>query len=235
MRGARSVRPSFFTLDLLGIPMISLEQARILYPPGQGTAHGFDHVLRVTALAERIARAEGADGTIVRAAALLHDLTATGPGRADHHITSAQRAREILLSMGHPAKEVEAVVHCILAHRFRSPGPGAGEGAELPPQTLEAQCVYDADKLDAIGAVGVARAFVHGAESGQPIWGEVSAEFKAGVPTGELHTAHHEFYFKLRHIRDRLYTATGRRIAAERHRYMAGFFERMALEVAGEA
>ncbi len=215
--------------------MISLEQVRILYPSGQGTAHGFDHVLRVTALAERIARAEGADEAIVRAAALLHDLTALGPGRADHHITSAQRAQEILLSMGHPAREVEAVVHCILSHRFRSTRPDAGDGKDLPPQTLEAQCVFDADKLDAIGAVGVARAFVYGAESGQPIWGQVSAEFKTGVPTGESHTAHHEFYFKLRHIRDRLYTATGRMIAAERHRYMAGFFERMALEVAGEA
>ena len=87
--------------------MISLEQARIFYPPEQGSAHGFDHVVRVTALAERIAQAEGADGTVVRAAALLHDLTAMSPGRADHHITSAQRAREILLSMGHPAGEVE--------------------------------------------------------------------------------------------------------------------------------
>jgi uncharacterized protein len=209
--------------------MISLEQARILYPAEEGTAHGFDHVLRVTALAERIARAEGADGRIVRAAALLHDVTATGPGRDDHHITAAQRAGEILLSLGYPAEEVDAVAHCILAHRFRSAGAG------VAPQTLEAQCVYDADKLDAIGAVGVARAFVYGAESGQPIWGPVSAEFKADVPTGEPHTAHHEFYAKLRHIRDRLYTQTGRMIASERHRYMAGFFERMGQEVAGEA
>jgi uncharacterized protein len=215
--------------------MITLEQTRILYPPEEGTAHGFDHVLRVTALAERIARAEGADGRIVRAAALLHDVTATGPGRADHHITAAQRAQEILLSLGHPAEEVDAVVHCIRAHRFRSAEPGVGEGVGVAPQTLEAQCVYDADKLDAIGAVGVARAFVYGAESGQPIWGQVSAEFKAGVPTGEPHTAHHEFYAKLHHIRDRLYTETGRAIASERHRYMAGFFERMGREVAGEA
>jgi uncharacterized protein len=215
--------------------MISLEQTRILYPPEKGTAHGFDHVLRVTALAERIARAEGADGRIVGAAALLHDVTAMGSGRPDHHITGAQRAQEILLSMGHPPRQVDAVVHCILAHRFRSTGPGAREGVDVAPQTLEAQCVYDADKLDAIGAVGVARAFVHGAESGQPIWGQVSTEFKAGVQTGEPYTAHHEFYFKLCHIRDRLYTVTGRMIASERHRYMAGFFERMALEVAGEA
>lgn len=211
--------------------MISPEQTRIHYPPGVGTAHGFDHVLRVTALAERIARAEGADRRIVRAAALLHDVTATGPGRADHHVTGAQRAQEILTSMGHPAGEVEAVVHCILAHRFRS----AESGVDIAPQTLEAQCVYDADKLDAIGAVGVARAFVYGAESGRPLWGQVSAEFKAGVRTGEPHTAHHEFYAKLRHIRDRLYTGTGRMIASERHRYMVGFFDRMVLEVMGEA
>ncbi len=129
--------------------------------------------------------------------------------------------------MGHPAEKVEAVVHCIQTHRFRKP--------QDAPQSIEAKCVYDADKLDAIGAVGVARAFAFGAELGQPLWGKVSPEFKAGQQTGELHTARHEFYLKLLRIRDRLYTMTGRQIAAERHRYMVDFFNRMAREVIGEA
>lgn len=215
--------------------MITVEQARALYPVVGGTAHGFDHVLRVTALAVHIAGEEGADAEVVRVAALLHDLTAAGPGRTDHHVTSAQQARGILLSMGHPAPAVEAVAHCIVAHRFRSPTQGEAGAASTDPETLEAQCVYDADKLDAIGAVGVARAFAYGAELGQPLWGQVSAEFQEGVRTGEPHTAHHEYYVKLRCIRDQLYTQTGRRMAAERHRYMTGFFDRMSLEVAGEA
>jgi uncharacterized protein len=214
--------------------MISVEQARSYYPP-KGTAHGFDHVLRVTALAERIARAEGADVEIVRTAALLHDVMAGGPDRADHHVAGASQAQEILLGVGCPAERVDAVVHCIRAHRFRPARRDASSRPQDTPQTLEAQCVFDADKLDAIGAVGVARAFAYGAELGRPMWGAVSPEFKAGVQTGELHTAHHEFYHKLIHIRDRLYTRTGRLIAAGRHRYMADFFSRLAREVAGEA
>ncbi len=204
--------------------MISVQQARTCYPPYEGAAHGFDHVLRVTALAERVARAEGADLEIVRAAALLHDLTAGV--RADHHITGAEKAREILLEMGHSLERVEAVVHCIRSHRFRRP--------EEAPQTLEAKCVFDADKLDAIGAVGVARAFAYGAELKQQLWGKVSPEFKAGVKTGEPHTAYHEFFYKLLRIRSRMHTETGRLIAADRHRYMVDFFNRMAREVKGE-
>jgi uncharacterized protein len=207
--------------------MISIEEARRHYPTTPSGAHGFDHVLRVTALAERIAREEGADVAVVRAAALLHDVAAAGPDRENHHRAGAVQAREILLALGQPPERVEAVAHCVRAHRFRKP--------EEAPETLEAECVFDADKLDAIGAVGVARAFVYGAELGQPLWGPVSPEFKARRETGEPYTAHHEFYRKLIRIRDRLYTATGRRLAADRHRTMVDFFNRLAREVAGDA
>ena len=207
--------------------MISVKEARRHYPSARSGAHGFDHALRVTALAERIAREEGADLAIVRAAALLHDVAAAGPDRENHHRAGAAEARRILLGLGQPAARVEAVAHCVETHRFRKPAEA--------PETLEAQCVYDADKLDAIGAVGVARAFVYGAEHGQALWGNVSPAFRAGQETGEPHTPHHEFHCKLVHIRDRLYTETGRRIAAGRHRAMVDFFARMAGEVAGEA
>jgi uncharacterized protein len=207
--------------------MISIEEARRHYPSTSSGAHGFDHVLRVTALAERIAEEEGADLEVVRAAALLHDVAAAGPDRDAHHLVGAARAREILVALGHPATRVDAVAHCVQTHRFRKP--------DEAPKTMEAQCVFDADKLDAIGAVGVARAFVYGAELGQPLWGNVSDQFKADHETGEPYTAHHEFHRKLIRIQDRLYTRTGRQIAAGRHRMMVDFFHRMALEVAGEA
>lgn len=205
--------------------MISIEEARTYYQLSGSTAHGFDHVLRVTHTAEHIARAEGADLEIVRAAALLHDVAADGPDRDDHHLVGAEAVRRILGGKGVSQQRVEAVAHCVQSHRFRRPKDA--------PATLEAQCVYDADKLDAIGAVGVARAFAYGAELGQPLWDEVSASFKAGHNTGEPHTAHHEFYRKLVHIRDRLYTRTGRELAAERHRFMVDFYARMAQEVDG--
>lgn len=216
---------------------ISIAQAKSRYPVRTSTAHGFDHALRVTVLAECIARAEGADLEIVRTAALLHDVAAHGQDRGDHHLVGAERTRRFLLNMDWPAARVEAVAHCIQAHRFRTSAGGVQPdeiGRKDVPQTLEAQCVFDADKLDAIGAVGVARAFAYCAELGQSLWGKVSSEFKTGAHTGEQHTAHHEFYFKLLRVRDRLYTRTGRRIAADRHRYMVDFLNRMASEVAGE-
>jgi uncharacterized protein len=205
--------------------MITVDQARPYYLEDGGTAHAFDHVLRVTALAHQIAQAEGADVAIVRAAALLHDLASDGPQREVHHLVGAQRALEILAHLGVPEGQAAAVAHCIRSHRFRVP--------EDAHQTLEAMCLYDADKLDAIGAVGIARAFVHGARLGQPMWAPVSAEFVAGLATGERHSAHHEYHTKLVKIKDRLYTPTGRQIAAGRHLFMAGFFERMTLEIAG--
>lgn len=212
--------------------MITVEEARALYAEND-PAHGFDHVLRVLALAERIAQAEGADLEIVHAAALLHDVGREEEARTGrcHAQLSAARAREVL--RGHPPERVEAVAEAIAAHRFR-------EGT--PPRTLEAQVLYDADKLDAIGAVGVARAYVCAGIYGQRIWGEVPAGYadrppEAGQGDGRdaAHTPVHEFAFKLARLRETLFTPTGRRIAEERHRFMAAFFQRLEQEVRGEA
>ncbi|MGC8838045.1 MAG: HD domain-containing protein, partial [Anaerolineae bacterium] len=98
--------------------VITVEEARALYTEND-PAHGFDHVLRVLALAERIARAEGADLEIVRAAALLHDVGREEEARTGrcHAQVSAARAREVL--HGHPPERVEAVAQAIAAHRFR--------------------------------------------------------------------------------------------------------------------
>jgi uncharacterized protein len=213
----------------LEVILISIEQARALYE-GTDSAHDFEHVLRVLALAERIAQAEGADLRVVRTAALLHDLARVddtdlalkAAPETDHARLAARQARRLLA--GQPPDFVEAVAHAIEAHRFRN---------DVEPRTLEAKVLFDADKLDSIGAVGVARAFVHGAHNGQRMWGEVPPDYR---PCGhQEHTAHHEFHIKLKHVRDRLYTETGRRLAEARHRFMVKFFEQMALEVRGEA
>jgi uncharacterized protein len=201
--------------------LISVEQARALYATGDA-AHSFDHVLRVTALAVKLARAEGADIEIVRTAALLHDM-GLGNGRAEHEQVAAERARAVLA--GHPPEKIEAVVQAIRSHRFRA-GP--------PPQTLEAKCLFDADKLDAIGAVGVARVFAYGGAAGQRLWAPVPEGYDERN-AGDEHTPAHEFVVKLAHIRDRLTTETGRRIGQERHEFMTAFFARLQVEVKGEA
>ncbi len=220
--------------------MITIAFARSLYPADADSAHDFDHVLRVVAMAEKIARAEGADVEIVRTAALLHDI-GLEEGRAGHETSAAHRAREILknLAKGSAAQPdsasqpsqgfIEAVAHAIEAHRFRS-GP--------TPRTLEAKVLFDADKLDAIGAIGVARAFAFGGYRGQKLWADVPLDYadpRNGVEADpRQHTAVHEFHVKLARIKDRMLTATGRAIAEERHAFMVTFYEQLDREVKGD-
>jgi uncharacterized protein len=209
--------------------MITIEFARTLYPAETDSAHDFDHVLRVVTMADRIARAEGAEWDVVRAAALLHDI-GLDEGRAGHETSAAHRAMEILREHGYDRAFCEKVAHAIEAHRFRS-GPA--------PQTLEAKVLFDADKLDAIGAIGVARAFAFGAHRGQKLWGEVPPDYadqtNGSAADPHQHTAVHEFHVKLSKIKERLFTTTGKQIAAERHAFMVRFYEQLEREVRGAA
>lgn len=207
--------------------MIATAEARRYYESAD-SAHDFDHVLRVLSLAERIAASEGADLEIVRAAALLHDVGRARASSAglDHAALGAQMARDILA--GHHPARTEAVAQAIAAHRFRS-GPD--------PVTLEGCVLFDADKLDAIGAVGVGRAFAHGGARGQRLWApREDVDEDQWAETGDdprFHTPVHEFIVELSHLRERLYTPSGRRIAEERHRFMVAFFEQLDAEVRG--
>jgi len=205
--------------------LITIEQARQHYE-GADAIHDFDHVLRVLSTAERLAQEENADWDIVRAATLLHDV-ARGHGdrmAEDHAHAGAEIARELLA--GQPAEKVEAVAHAIAAHRFRT-GPD--------PQTVEARVLHDADKLDAIGAIGVARAFAYGGFEGQRLWADVPPDYRESQATRHEHTPVHEFQIKLAKIRDRLLTASARKLAEERHTYMVAFFEQLDREVRGLA
>lgn len=207
--------------------MITIEQARAYYH-GAESAHDFDHVLRVLALAEKLARAEGADLEIVRAAVLLHDIARADEDTTggDHAEMAADRAREILSARGVAPEKIDAIAHAIAAHRFRT---------NAPPQTLEAKILFDADKLDSIGAVGVARAYQVSGALNQRLWSEVSPDALATrQQRNSNHSAYAEFVVKLSKVRDRLFTATARQIAAERHAYMADFFARLEKEIHGE-
>jgi uncharacterized protein len=210
-------------------PLISVYQARRYYPDGD-TAHSFEHVLRVHSLALRIAAAEGANSRVVSAAALLHDVARVEADQrgACHAEWGAQRSLEIL--NGQPAELVEAVAQAIASHRYRKP---------VAPPSLEAQVLYDADKLDAIGAVGVARAFAIAGLYHQRLWSDLEMESARGADPGDIHDADHtpvrEFVVKLSRLKGTLYTATGRALAEERHRYMAEFFDRLGREVKGLA
>lgn len=209
---------------------ISVDEARALYGEAD-SVHDFDHILRVLTLAERIARAEGADLLVVHAAALLHDW-----GRAEaesrqlnHAEWAAGLAKSYLVEQGATLYEVEAIIHAIEAHRFRAPPA---------PRTLEAKVLFDADKLDAIGAIGIARAFAYGGAHNQRLWiARESVDLECWEVSGDdpdAHTPVHEYVVKLSRLHEQLYTATGRKIAKDRHRYMVGFFDRLDREVWGE-
>ncbi len=211
---------------------LSIETARRWYEDAD-LVHDFEHVLRVYRLAERIGASEGADLEIIRAAALLHDSRGSAPGgagqeRAGHHRTSARFAGEVLAGEGWPEERIRAVQHCIRAHRFRT--------QEEQPKTLEAKVLFDADKLDVLGAIGAARTIAYAALDGQPVYAEPSRRFleTGEKEPGEAHSSYHEFLFKLRKVKDRLFTASGKALAEGRHAYLLGFYEQLQEEVRGE-
>ncbi len=203
------------------------DEAAGLYAAGDA-AHDFDHVRRVTRLAVHIAQAEAeerpVDVTVVRLAALLHDVPVDAP-RIAHHRAAAAFAHDLLIARGLDKERVAAVVHAIEAHRFRD--------QSVSPQTLEAQCLYDADKLDSIGALGVARVFAFAGSHDNRLW---TAPWRAIAPDGPRpsgpdYTPVHEFVFKLGRLLATLHTPTARRMGAARHRFMVEFFDRLDAEV----
>jgi uncharacterized protein len=224
--------------------MPTIEQARAWYNQND-PVHGFDHVLRVLHLAERLGRAEGADLEILQAAALLHDAIGAAPetaehvseahdlipgavGRKDHQHASAAFARKILTDEGWPKERIERVVECIQAHRFRG---------TTKPESLEARILFDADKLDVVGAFGAARTIGYAVQAGQPIFADPSERFLKTGETGpdEPHSAYHEYLFKLRRIPERLHTPLAKKLAEQRYAVLTMFFDQMAAESRGDA
>jgi len=208
---------------------ITVEQAQALYD-GNDSVHAFDHILRVTRLAEHIAEMEGADLRVVRMAGLLHDVARLEP---DHHLAGAQQAQS-LLSDEDPTF-VDAVVHCIESHRFSMPPH---------PQTIEAKCLCDADKLDAIGAIGVARVFGYAWHHNNRLWtaplagireevGPDMRAYRAQWGGSSDYSPSHELLCKLEGLAEGMHTVSARRIAAQRHTFMLDFFARLDEEALG--
>lgn len=206
--------------------MPSIEDARKWYEVDD-PVHGYNHILRVYHLAERLAATEGADLEIVRAAALLHDAEGPGTGdsRLEHQHASAAFAGEILGAEGWSEERIAAVQHCILAHRYRD--------QSTQPSTIEAKVLFDADKLDAIGATGAVRAIAYAVLAKQDLYAKPSPRFlETGErKAGEPHTPYHEFLFKLRKIKARMLTESGRRMAEGRHAHLEKFFVQLQAEL----
>ncbi len=203
------------------------QRARDFFHGARGS-HDWEHTERVLRLCERIGPAEGADMTVLSMAALLHDI---GRGDQDrsageicHARHGAEKALAIVRSMPLDRARQDNLLHCIQAHRFR--------GRETP-ESVEARVLFDADKLDAIGAVGVARAFLFAGEVGARLHNP-DVDPAGTRPYTEDDTGYREYKLKLCKIRERMLTAAGRRLAEERHAFMEAFFHRFVEEYQGK-
>jgi uncharacterized protein len=191
----------------------------------EGSCHGSDHADRVHATALLIGREMRANLRIISAAALLHDIgrreESLSRGGICHAALGAELAEPILAELAFTGEEIEAIRHCISTHRFR---------ADNPPESLEARILFDADKLDSLGAIGIGRAFLFAGQVGARLHNTEAALAGSSAYTIE-DTAYREFRFKLRKLRERMLTPLGRQLADERHRFMEEFFKRLNQEI----
>jgi len=200
------------------------------------SAHDIDHVRRVYKLALQIAgNYPEVNYEVLIPAVLLHDIGRREEdldltGRTDHAIVGAAKARAILEHMEIPEEVICEIQKAIVTHRYRS-----GRG----PASLEAAILYDADKLDAIGAVGIARTFMMAGQEGSRLYRKVDLETYTAenltengrIQNQEDHAPNVEYMVKLKHIPDRLITEAGRALARERASLMKDFFDALDREM----
>jgi uncharacterized protein len=190
-------------------------------------SHDWEHTERVYRLAMHIGAVEGADLELLAIAAYLHDLGRAIQDNAKGALCHAEQgaiiAAPVLDQYPIPADKKENILHCIVSHRFRN---------DHHPKTLEARVLFDADKLDAIGAVGIARAYLFAGEVGAVLHNGGMDPREAKAYSRE-DTGYREYKVKLSKIKDRMLTAEGRRMAEERHAFMEAFFERFLKEHEG--
>lgn len=197
------------------------------------TGHDVYHCLRVKRLVLKIAEGEGLDLDIVVATAYLHDIGRDRErlGKGDHVDIGIAAAKEILPKITFPAEKIEAVIRCIEYHEEYE---WAWSKKEIDRNAdREILGFQDADRLDAIGAIGIARMFSFGGAYQRPLW---IPEIKPGFwQHGDLSSStYNHLYEKLFRLKDTMNTATGRELAEARHRFMQRFASQFESEWWGE-
>jgi uncharacterized protein len=193
-------------------------------PEARDGAHDLSHALRVARLAARIALTEGADADVCVAAALLHDLVWVPKNHPDSPRTaelSAGEARAWCGALPGLAARADAVAQAILTHSFS----GGGDA-----ESLEARVVQDADRLEALGAIGIARVFATGASFGAGLWHPADPWARGRALDDKRYSLDH-FPVKLLKLEGLLKTTTGRELARERHELMVGYLAALREEL----
>ena len=199
---------------------------------GDKTGHDWWHIYRVTQLAKRLAKEEGADPFVTELGALLHDI-------ADWKFTDGdfeagpRESRKWLESLGADEEVIQKVEYIVRHVSFR------GGTNEHVMQTIEGKVVQDADRLDALGAIGVVRTFTFGGAYGREVYDPAHSphkykDFEDYKKHMHASTTINHFYEKLLLIKDRLNTDSARRIAAHRHKYLEDFLEEFYTEWEGK-
>ncbi len=195
---------------------------------GSRGSHDWDHTQRVFQLCKKVGDAEDADMTVLLIAALLHDIGRSDQDHSKGAVCHAEKGAEMAIPIIDPlplsARQKENIIHSIRTHRFRN---------NQFPETKEAKVLFDADKLDAIGAVGVARAFLFAGEVGARLHSPEKM-IEDTKPYSDDDTGYREYKVKLCKIKDRMLTTTGKGLANERHAYMEKFFKQFLKEYDGK-
>lgn len=208
-----------------GWPFWERQFAQFLSAQAADVAHDDGHIQRVVAAARALATAEGAELAVVLPAAWLHDCVSVpkdSPLRAQASRLAAEAATAFLGEIGYPAAHLPGIAHAIAAHSF---------SANLAPETLEARVVQDADRLDALGAVGIARCLMLSGALGRRLY-DPAEPFPQSRPLDDtLNTIDH-FYCKLLGLAERMQTAAGRAEAERRTVAMRAFLAQLESELA---
>ncbi len=187
--------------------------------------HDFDHTLRVLKNARLLAAMEtGADIQVVEIAALLHDIARpeeiNSKGKLCHAALGAERAKSILHDLEFDDDFSEKVIGCIRKHRFRD---------KHIPSGIEEKIIFDADKLDSLGAVGIGRAFYFAGREGARLHNS-SEEALSSAEYSREDSAYREYLVKLRHLEGKMTTESGKKLAESRAEFMHRFFSQLNQE-----
>lgn len=205
------------------------------------SAHDLEHTFRVYNNCLRISKdMENVDLDALKYAALLHDIARIeedndNSGKTDHALLGAEQAREILTKLGKSKEFIDKVSSAIRTHRYRN---------NLKPETIEGKILYDADKLDVIGIIGICRSYMIAGEYNQKIYNDtdlleyIKTNLDGGKPNGKikdisLHSPNIEFMTKDINIPNTMFTKNGKKIACNRIKKMQEFFDNLKDEING--
>lgn len=203
--------------------------------------HNMEHTMRVYNMAVHLAKGENVNLEVIKLAALLHDIGGQKEiqdksGKTDHAVVGAQMAKSILEDLGFSTGKINHICDCIISHRYKT---------ENRPKTKEAKILFDADKLDAIGAIGIARAFVWVGNNRAKIYykpdnlDKYIKENLSGKTNGRIqdkskHSFQIEYETKIKFLVKKLYTKKAKEIGKKRTKYFKAFLDHLEKEVKGK-